>query len=79
MSSSAMSSTPSTSSNAPLRPLRPLRRLALELFGIVALKIGLLMLIWWVAFAPHHKPDTSADAIANRLAPTATHTAPGRP
>ncbi|MFS8137418.1 MAG: cytochrome oxidase putative small subunit CydP [Thermomonas sp.] len=76
MSSSAMSSTPCKRSTAPKRPLR---RLALELFGVVALKIGLLMLIWWVAFAPHHKPDTSADAIANRLAPTATNTAPGRP
>lgn len=59
-------------------PRRPLRRLTLELFGVVALKIGVLMLIWWVAFAPHPKPDASSDAIAHRLAPT-SQTPEGRP
>jgi hypothetical protein len=54
---------------------RPLRRLTLELLAIVALKIAALMLIWWVAFAPHPKPDASADAIAHRLAPS-PHTPP---
>jgi hypothetical protein len=50
-------------------PPRPLRRLTLELFGIIALKLALLMLIWWVAFAPHPKPDVSPAAVADRLAP----------
>ena len=53
---------------------RPLRRLALELFGVIALKIVLLMLIWWVVFAPQPKPDVSPAAIADRLAPA--HTPP---
>lgn len=52
-------------------PHRPLRRLAVELFGIIALKIAALTLIWWVVFAPQPKPDVSPDAIAQRLAPTA--------
>jgi hypothetical protein len=56
-------------------PARPLRRLTLELFGVIALKIALLTLIWWVVFAPQPKPDTSAEAIAQRLAPT-VHAAP---
>jgi hypothetical protein len=51
-----------------------LRRLTLELFGVVALKIAVLMLIWWLIFAPQPKPDVSPAAIADRLAPT--HTPP---
>ncbi|WEN16058.1 hypothetical protein PY254_05130 [Rhodanobacter sp. AS-Z3] len=51
-------------------PPRPLRRLTLELFGVIALKIAALTLIWWVVFAPQPKPDASAAAIAERLAPT---------
>lgn len=50
-------------------PRRPLRRLTLELFAIIALKIALLTLIWWVVFAPQPKPDTSPAAIARLLAP----------
>jgi len=34
-------------------------------------KIAFLMLIWWLLFAPHPKPDVSADAIARQLAPSA--------
>lgn len=67
MSSSMASSSPARDIRATRRPLR---RLTLELFAIVALKIAVLMLIWWVAFAPHPKPDTSADAIAQKLAPS---------
>lgn len=51
---------------------RPLRRLTLELFGVITLKIVLLMLIWWVLFAPQPKPDVSPGAIADRLAPAHT-------
>jgi cytochrome bd-type quinol oxidase subunit 2 len=47
-------------------PRRPLPR-PLELFGVIALKIALLMLIWWVAFASQPKPDTSPEAIAHLL------------
>jgi len=66
MSRSAASNASPGSSSAPPRPLR---RLTLELFGIVALKIAALVLIWWVVFAPQPKPDVSPDAIAQRLAP----------
>jgi hypothetical protein len=50
-------------------PPRPLRRLTRELLGLVALKIALLSLIWWLAFTPQPKPDTSPQAIAQWLAP----------
>jgi predicted nucleic acid-binding Zn ribbon protein len=76
MPSSAVSSTSTEQLNASRRPLR---RLTLELFGVIALKIVLLMLIWWVAFAPHPKPDVSADAIAHRLAPTSQTPTAGHP
>ena len=58
---------------------RPLRRLTLELFGVVGLKLAVLMLIWWVAFAPHPRPDASADAIAHRLAPSSPCQPTGQP
>ncbi|RCS29709.1 hypothetical protein DEO45_11220 [Rhodanobacter denitrificans] len=67
MSSPAVSSVPPEGLRTPPRPLR---RLTLELFGIVALKIAALALIWWVVFAPQPKPDASPGAIAQRLAPT---------
>jgi hypothetical protein len=60
-------------------PRRPLRRLTFELFGVVALKIMLLMLIWWLLFAPQPKPDTSPDAIAHLLAPTSQTPPAGHP
>ena len=68
--------TPSThpssraSSRAP--PGRPLRRLARELILIVIAKIVLLTLIWWVAIAPHPRPDTRPAAIEHLLAPAAS-------
>jgi len=58
------------------RSARPLRRLTLELFGVIALKIVVLMLIWWVVFAPQPKPDVSPAAIADRLAPAQSHVPP---
>lgn len=75
-------SSPAVSSVPPARlrtPPRPLRRLTLELFGIVALKITALALIWWVVFAPQPKPDASPDAIAHRLAPTSQTQTEARP
>ena len=50
---------------------RPLRRLTVELALVIAAKLAFLMLIWWLIFAPHPKPDVSADAIARQLAPSA--------
>jgi hypothetical protein len=39
----------------------------------------LLMLIWWLLFAPQPKPDTSPDAIAHLLAPTSQTPPAGHP
>jgi len=52
---------------------RPLRRLTVELALVILAKLVFLMLIWWLLFAPHPKPDASADAIARRLAPSSAH------
>jgi len=76
MSGSAVSSVPSEGLHAAPRPLR---RLTLELFGIVALKIAALTLIWWVVFAPQPKPDASPGAIAQRLAPAVSALAEAKP
>lgn len=76
MSDSAISSVPP----AGLQGVpRPLRRLTLELFGIVALKVAALMLIWWVVFAPQPKPDVSPAAVAQRLAPAVPASTEARP
>ncbi len=58
---------------------RPLRRLTFDLFGIIALKIALLALIWWVVFAPQPKPDVSPAAISQLLAPTPSASPEARP
>jgi hypothetical protein len=60
-------------------PHRPLHRLTLELFGVVALKIAALALIWWVVFAPQPKPDVSPGAIAQRLAPAVSAPSEAQP
>lgn len=60
-------------------PRRPLRRLTLELFGLIALKIVALALIWWVVFAPQPKPDVSPVAISQLLAPTSHDPPEGQP
>lgn len=64
-------STPSQPSRATPRH-RPLRRLARELILIVVAKIVLLTLIWWIAIAPHPRPDTRPAAIEQLLAPAAS-------
>lgn len=70
----------STSSSTPLdrvpAPARRLRRLTLELFVVIAVKIALLVLLWWLLFAPQPKPDVSAAAISRLLAPTAPDAPP---
>ncbi|MEP6898298.1 MAG: cytochrome oxidase putative small subunit CydP [Rhodanobacter sp.] len=60
-------------------PQRSLRRLTLELFVIIVLKVTVLMVIWWVAFAPHPKPDASPAAIARQLAPAQQTPPAGHP
>jgi hypothetical protein len=73
----------SATSSAPTEKLselpRPLRRLTFELFGVIAIKIVLLMLIWWLLFAPQPKPDASPAAIAHRLAPSSQTPSAGHP
>jgi hypothetical protein len=76
MSSSAVTHPPTENVSTPRRPLR---RLTLELFGVIALKIVVLMLIWWWLFAPQPKPDTSPQAIAHLLAPTSQTLPAGHP
>lgn len=73
MSSSAVRRTPTESISTPLR------RLMLELFVVIALKIALLLLIWWLLFAPQPKPDVSPAAITQLLAPTSNAPAEARP
>jgi len=51
---------------------RTLRRLSVELILIVLAKIALLTLIWWVAIAPHPRPDTSPAAISRLLGPSSS-------
>ena len=51
---------------------RTLPRLALKLILLVVAKIAVLTLIWWIAIAPHPRPDTSPAAVARQLAPSPT-------
>ncbi len=60
-----------STASQPAEP-RPLRRLAIELVLIVIAKLALLTLIWWVAIAPHPRPDTRPAAIERLLAPAAS-------
>lgn len=76
MSSSLDASTPSGRVSAATRPLR---RLTLELFVIIALKVALLALLWWLLFARQPTPDTSPAAISRVLAPGAASTGEVRP
>ncbi|MGP1665316.1 MAG: cytochrome oxidase putative small subunit CydP [Rhodanobacter sp.] len=61
------------------QPPRPLRRLTFELFAIITLKITVLLLLWWLVFAPQPKPDTSAGAMAQRFAPSSHVTPEAQP
>ena len=46
------------------------RRFGLEFTAIIGIKIALLLLIWFVCFRPHPRPDTRPTAIeAHLLAP----------
>jgi hypothetical protein len=60
-------------------PDRSLRRLALKLVLLVVAKIAVLTLIWWIAIAPHPRPDTSPAAVARQLAPSSTPTREAHP
>lgn len=64
----------------PQTAARALRRLPAELVLLVLAKIALLTLIWWVAIAPHPRPDTSPAAIAHLLSPASpSHPQEARP
>ncbi|MBB3227817.1 hypothetical protein FHW69_002449 [Luteibacter sp. Sphag1AF] len=56
------------------RDRRPLPRLALELTGIVVIKLAVLMLIWYVAIRPLPRADTSPDAVGKLLGPASSAT-----
>jgi hypothetical protein len=43
------------------------RRFGLEFAAIVGIKIALLLLIWFVFFRPHPRPDTHPAAIEEHL------------
>jgi hypothetical protein len=74
-----MSSSSAGSTDVPSAS-RALRRLPAELVLLVLAKIALLTLIWWVAIAPHPRPDTSPAAIAHLLSPASpSHPQEARP
>ncbi|HEX7814915.1 cytochrome oxidase putative small subunit CydP [Dyella sp.] len=58
-------------------PRRPLRRLGIKLVLLVVAKILVLTLIWWVAIAPHPRPDASPQAIEHLLAPSSPSSSHG--
>ena len=43
------------------------RRFGLEFALIITIKLLLLIVIWYVCFRPHPRPDTSPAAIENHL------------
>ena len=69
----------SSSTTSSTVPSQPLRRLTLELFVVITLKITLLLLIWWLLFAPQPKPDVSPAAMSRLFAPTPTALPDSRP
>ncbi|WP_281850508.1 cytochrome oxidase putative small subunit CydP [Dyella sp. GSA-30] len=71
-----MTASVAVTQTAPARR-RPLRRLALELILLVIVKIAVLTLIWWVAIAPHPRPDASPQAIEHLLAPATSSSSHG--
>lgn len=48
------------------------RRFGIEFALIIGVKLILLMIIWYVCFRPHPRPDTSPAAIEKHLAPPET-------
>lgn len=48
---------------------RTLRLLARKLILLVIAKVVVLTAIWWIAIAPHPRPDTRPAAIERWLAP----------
>lgn len=65
---------PATRSSAPPgrapAARRDLRRLAVELVGLVLVKIALLLAVYYAFFAPYPRPDTRPAAIERTLAPS---------
>ncbi|MEO7325100.1 MAG: cytochrome oxidase putative small subunit CydP [Dokdonella sp.] len=48
------------------------RRFGVEFAAIVCVKIALLILIWFICFRPHPRPDTRPAAIEDHLLAPAT-------
>lgn len=48
------------------------RRFGVEFAAIVGVKIALLLLIWFVCFRPHPRPDTRPAAMQDHLLAPAT-------
>lgn len=48
------------------------RRFGVEFAAIVGVKIALLLLIWFVCFRPHPRPDTRPAAMEDHLLAPAT-------
>jgi hypothetical protein len=54
------------------------RRFGIEFAAIVGIKLALLILIWFVCFRPHPRPDTHPAAIEDHLLAPATESAHDR-
>jgi hypothetical protein len=48
------------------------RRFGIEFALIIVVKLVLLVVLWYVCFRPHPRPDTSPAAIEKHLAPPET-------
>ena len=48
------------------------RRFGIEFAAIVGIKLALLILIWFICFRPHPRPDTRPAAIEDHLLAPAT-------
>ena len=48
------------------------RRFGLEFAAIVGIKLALLILIWFICFRPHPRPDTRPAAVEDHLFAPAT-------
>ena len=54
------------------------RRFGLEFALIVIVKLVLLVVLWWICFHPHPRPDTAPPAIERHLLAPSTETSHDR-
>jgi hypothetical protein len=50
-------------------------RLRIEISWLLAAKVAALVVLWLLFFGPWHRPRIDAHEVADRLAPSETHTA----